>query len=154
MNLNKLIIVGRVTQEVELRTTQNGTQVATVNMATNRYSKGQDGQRQDQAEYHTVVLWQKLAELAGQYVSKGQLLLIEGRLQTRSWEGKDGIKRYKTEIVAEQMQFGPRSGESSSPSTPSRSNYQSPSAPPKGEEDVDPSESSKEEEISVDDIPF
>jgi len=110
MNLNKAFIIGRLTRDPEIKTTPNGHNVATFSLATNRFWNNQQGQRQESTEYHNIVAWGKLADIAGQYLKKGGLLMIEGRLQTRNWEGQDGVKRYRTEIVAESMQMGPRAG--------------------------------------------
>lgn len=107
MNLNKVLILGNVTRDPELRAMPNGGNVASLGIATNRTWKDKAGQKQQEAEFHNVVAFGKLADIIGQYAKKGALLLIEGRLKTQSWE-KDGIKRYKTEIIAENMQLGPR----------------------------------------------
>ena len=109
MNLNKVILIGRLTQDPETRSTPSGQTVATLRMATNRVWTNQGGQKQEAVEFHTIVAWGRLAEIAGQYMKKGGLAMIEGRLQTRSWVGQDNVKRYNTEIVAENLQMGPRS---------------------------------------------
>jgi single-strand DNA-binding protein len=111
MNLNKVLLIGRLTQDPETRSTPSGQTVTTIRMATNRtWTNQQTGQRQDAAEYHTVVAWGRLAEIATQYLKRGGLAMIEGRLQTRSWDDKaTGAKRYMTEVVAENLQLGPRS---------------------------------------------
>lgn len=101
-SINKCILLGNLTQDPEIRTTNNGTTVATVKMATNERFKGSDGQWQDRPEYHTVVVWQKLADVAAAYLKKGSKCYVEGRIQTRSWE-KDGVKRFTTEIVASDL---------------------------------------------------
>jgi len=103
MDLNKVQVIGRITQDIELRQTPNGQSVTTIAVATNRSWKDANGMKQEQAEFHNVVLWAKLAEIASQYLAKGRRVYIEGRLQTRSWEAQDGSKRYKTEIVGENM---------------------------------------------------
>jgi len=103
MDLNKVMIIGRLTADPEARTTPQGTAVANFSVATNRVWKDQQGQQQDQTEYHNVVAWRRLAEICSQYLSKGRQVYIEGHLQTRSWEGKDGQKRYRTEIIADNM---------------------------------------------------
>lgn len=108
MNLNKVILVGRLTKDPEGRTTPNGRAVTTFSVATNRVWTDAAGSKQEAAEYHNIVLWGRTAEVAVQYLSKGQEVLIEGRIQTRSWEGKDGIKRYTTEIIGDNMQMGSR----------------------------------------------
>lgn len=105
MNLNKVIIYGNLTRDPELRTLPSGGQVASLSVATNRTYKDKGGVKQEQTEFHNVVAFGKQAELLGQYVKKGKALLIEGRLQTRSWD-KDGVKQYRTEIIMEQFQFG------------------------------------------------
>lgn len=108
MNLNKVFIIGRLTQDPEVRSTQSGQSVATVRMATNRVWTDKSGQKQEGTEFHTVVAWGRLGEIAGQYLKKGGLAMFEGRLQTRSWVDQNNNKRYTTEIVAESLQLGPR----------------------------------------------
>ena len=109
MNYNKAIIVGRVTQDPEVRTTPGGQQVSSFSIATNRYWNDQSGQRQNKAEFHNIVAWGRLAEIAGQFLKKGSYVLIEGRIETRNWEDKNsGQRRYRTEIIAENLQLGPR----------------------------------------------
>lgn len=111
MNLNKVFIIGRLAADPETRTTQSGQAVATIRIATNRvWNDRQSGQKQEQVEFHSVVCWGGLADVAGKYLKKGQLAFFEGRLQTRSWQGNDGVKRYRTEIVAENLQLGPKAG--------------------------------------------
>ena len=109
MNLNKIFLVGRLTQDPETRTTSSGQMVCSFGLATNRIWNNQNKEKQKQTEFHNIVLWQRLAEIASQYLNKGSLVLIEGRIQTRSWEDQTGNKRYKTEVVAENIQMGPRS---------------------------------------------
>jgi len=109
MNFNKAIVVGRLTKDPEIRTTPNGQSVASIGVATSRVWNSNTGEKQEKTEFHSIVAWGKLAEICGQYLTKGQLVLFEGRLETRSWEGQDGIKRSKTEIIAENMQMGPKS---------------------------------------------
>src|SRR3989338_9893968 len=108
MNLNKIFIIGRLTQDPEVRSTQSGQSVTTLNMATNRVWNDKSGQKQESSEFHRVVAWGRLGEVAGQYLKKGGLAMIEGRLQTRSWTDQSNNKRYTTEIVAESLQLGPR----------------------------------------------
>ena len=104
MDLNKVMIIGRLTREPELRQTPNGSSVCQIGLATNYvYTNQQTGQKVEQVEYHNVVMWRKLAEIANQYLKKGQRVYIEGRLVTRSWDAQDGTKRSKTEIVADNM---------------------------------------------------
>lgn len=103
MNLNKAMIIGNVTRDPEVRQTANGASVATFSVATNFFWNDPAGQRQERVEFHNIVAWRKLAEICGQYLHKGSKVYIEGRLQTRDWVGKDGVKRYSTEIIAENM---------------------------------------------------
>jgi len=103
MDLNRAMLIGNLTRDPELRSTPTGRSVATVGLATNRVWKDANGQKQKQAEFHNIVFWGKLAETAGQYLKKGKKVYVEGRLQTRDWTGQDGIKRYRTEIVADSM---------------------------------------------------
>jgi len=146
MNLNKVIIVGNAVDAPEMRTTQSGQQVANLRVATNRMWKDAQGQRQKSSEFHGVVLWGRLAEIASQYLQKGSLVLIEGRLQTRSWEDSSGQKKYRTEIVAEAMQLGPRltSGQPTQESSLTEAS--------EGKEEIPVIE--ENEDIDVKDIPF
>ncbi len=108
MNLNKVLLIGRLTQDPEAKTTPSGQNVATLNMATNRVWNDASG-RKEATEFHRVVAWGKLGDIASNYLKKGALVMIEGRLQTRSWDDKtSGQKRYMTEIIAENLQMGPR----------------------------------------------
>jgi single-strand DNA-binding protein len=107
VNLNKVIIAGNLTRSPELRHTTNGTPVATFGMATNRAWTDERGDRQEEVEFHSITVFGKQAETASEYLRKGQLALIEGRLRTTSWE-TEGVKRYRTEVVAERIQFGPK----------------------------------------------
>ncbi len=110
MNLNKVYLIGRLTQDPEVRSTPSGQSVATIRMATTRVWNDQATRAKREAtEFHTIVAWGRLAEICSQYLKKGGLALFEGRLQTRSWDDKNtGAKRYVTEIIAESMQLGPR----------------------------------------------
>jgi single-strand DNA-binding protein len=108
--VNKVIIIGNLGRDPELRYTQNGTAVCQLNIATTR-TFTRNNERVDETEWHRVVVWSKQAESCNQFLSKGRQVYIEGRLQTRSYEDKDGVKRYSTEIVAETVQFlGGRDG--------------------------------------------
>lgn len=104
MDLNKVMIIGRLTRDPELRQTPNGASVCQLGLATNYvYTNQANGQKVEQVEYHNVVLWRKLAEIANQYLKKGRRVYIEGRLSTRSWDAQDGTKRSKTEIICDNM---------------------------------------------------
>ncbi|OGZ27071.1 MAG: single-stranded DNA-binding protein [Candidatus Nealsonbacteria bacterium RIFOXYB1_FULL_40_15] len=140
MNLNKAIVLGRVAQDPEARTTPSGQQVCNFTIVTNRIWS-QNGQKQQAAEFHNIVLWRRLAEIASQYLKKGGLVLVEGRIQTRSWQDKTGMKRYRTEIIGESMQLGPKVlGEQPTPQTK--------------EEEIPIIEEKEDGEINVEDIPF
>lgn len=113
MNLNKVFLIGRVTGDIQLRATPSNQSVANFSIATNRVWNDKNGQKQESTEFHNIVAWGRNAEIASQFLSKGSLVMIEGRLQTRSWEGNDGQKRKTTEIVCERLQLGPRNASSS-----------------------------------------
>ncbi|MDO8515939.1 MAG: single-stranded DNA-binding protein [bacterium] len=108
MNLNKVFIIGNLTADPELRQTPGGATVTTVGIATNRVWNDKAGAKQTEVEYHSVVIWGRQAEIVKQYLTKGSSIFIEGRLQTRNWDDKQGVKHWKTEVVCEQMQLGPR----------------------------------------------
>jgi single-strand DNA-binding protein len=108
MNLNKAFLIGNLTRDPETRALPSGQAVTTFSIATNRSWNDQSGKRQTVAEFHNIVAFGKLAEICKQYLSKGKMVYVEGRIQTRSWEGQDGIKKSRTEIVMENMQMGPR----------------------------------------------
>lgn len=151
MYLNKAFIIGNLTRDPELKALPSGTKVCSFGVATNRIYKDKDGVRQETAEYHNIVAFAKLSELAGQYLKKGQQVLVEGRIQTRSWE-TNGEKKYRTEIVADNVQFGSKVGiGSATKSTAGESNKpaDTESVESAGEKIDYPSE-----EINPDDIPF
>jgi single-strand DNA-binding protein len=102
-SVNKVILVGRLGKDPEVKYTQAGVPVARFTLATDESWKDQNGEKQQRTEWHNVVAWRKLAEICGQYLNKGKLVYVEGRLQTRSWEDKEGNKRYTTEIQADNM---------------------------------------------------
>lgn len=104
-SFNQVILIGNLARDPELRNTPSGQSVASFAVATNRVWTDAQGQQQEQADFHNIVAWGKLAELAEQYLSKGRRVMIVGRLQTRSWEGDDGKKNYRTEIVANEVNF-------------------------------------------------
>ena len=116
MNLNKVLLIGRLTQDPDSRSIPSGQNVTTIRMATNRVWKDPSGQRKDATEYHTVIAWGRLGDVAARYLKKGGLVMIEGRLQTRNWTDQSGIKKYITEIIAEGLQLGPRPAGSASES--------------------------------------
>ncbi|MFA5870734.1 MAG: single-stranded DNA-binding protein [Candidatus Paceibacterota bacterium] len=110
MNLNKVFIIGRLTNDPQLRNTPGGQSVASFSLATNRNWIAKNGQKQEEVQFHNIVVWGRQAEVASQFLKKGAMAFVEGRLQTRSWQDKSGQTRYTTEIVCERMQMGPRAG--------------------------------------------
>jgi single-strand DNA-binding protein len=104
-NLNKVMLIGRLGRDPEVRYTKSGSAVANIRMATTDFWKDRDGNRQERTEWHTVVAWGRLADLAQNYLKKGRLIYVEGRLQTRDWTDNQNVKRYATEIVANNIQF-------------------------------------------------
>ena len=150
MYFNRAIIIGNLTRDPELRSLPSGIQVATLSVATNRVWKDKNGAKQESTDYHNVVVFGRQAETTAQYLRKGASLLVEGRMQTRSWDDASGQKKYRTEVVADRIQFGPRSGGAGAPSAPtakaSKPNIQ----------DAPPAETIEypEENINIDDIPF
>ncbi len=158
MNVNKVILVGRLTRDPEIRTTPTGQSVATIGMATNNFWTDKSGQKQEKTEFHTVILWGRQAEIAGQYLTKGQELFIEGRLQTREYTAKDGSQRRVTEVVGENMQLGSRAGGApagqAAPRTPSSTPAANRNAAPAQEEEIPTINLDDEKEIKIEDVPF
>lgn len=161
MNLNKVFLIGNLTQDPDVRTTPGGQTVVTLRMATNRvWNDRETGQRQEKTEYHTVIAWRRLGEIAAKYLTKGGSVLIEGRLETRSWQDRStGEKRYRTEIIAEALQLGPRrerqafqerGAERAQETAPAA---EKPPSEKKPEEEL-PIIQEEEPEIDVKDIPF
>ncbi len=152
MYLNKVLLIGNLTRDPELKALPSGIKVTSASLATNRTWKDQNGARQEAVEYHNLVVFGKQAETLKQYAKKGTSLMIEGRLQTRSWE-TEGKKNYRTEIVVESFQFGPKSGGSTSSSSGSAT-LSDAEAPQKDSlPDLDTVEY-PDEEINLEDIPF
>ena len=150
MNLNKAFLIGNLTRDPEVKSLPSGTQVASFGIATNRVWKNQQGEKQEDAQFHNIVMFGKQAEIAGQYLTKGQSILIEGRIQTRNWDAQDGSKKSRTEIVAESFQFGPRKG-----NNPSFSGDQSPKASGDKKEELQTIEYPEDDnDIKSEDIPF
>lgn len=151
MDLNKVMLIGRVTQDPEVRTTPTGTAVANFSIATNLTWVDKQGQRQDKAEFHNIVAWRKLGEICGQYLRKGSKIYLEGRLETRSWDDQAGVRKYRTEVIADNMIMLDRKGETSG----SNVSYEAPlpQETPVINSPMNRGEST-EEEINVEDIPF
>ena len=142
------MIIGNLTRDPETRTTPNGQTVANFSIATSHVWKDAAGAKQEKPEYHNIVAWGKLAEICQQYLGKGRKVYVEGRLQTRDWEGQDGVKRYRTEIVAENMIMLDRAPEGSAPRATS------PSAQIPNSNNQIPKTNTPDDEIRVEDIPF
>ncbi len=163
MNLNKVYLVGRLTANPDLRTTQSGQQVCSFGLATDRvwYDKNTN-QKQEKAEFHNIVMWGRLAETANKYLSKGGLVLIEGRLQTRNWQDQSGVKKYRTEIIAENMQLGPRTAgqpnnagyKQAEPIKEEIPTIEENSMPQISSQEAETAINTQEEEIDVKNIPF
>ncbi len=163
MNVNKVILVGRLTRDPEVRNTPTGQTVATIGMATNNYWTDKSGNKQEKTEFHTVVLWGKVAEIAGQYLSKGQEAFIEGRLQTREYTDKQGVQRRVTEIIGETMQLGSRpqgatsQGGGNYQARPVASTAAAPSSASKPMEEEIPTinlDDEPREEVKLSEVPF
>ncbi len=149
MNLNKVIVIGNLAANPELRSTTSGQSVCNFRIATNRIWKDKEtGNTQKETEFHTVVAWGRLAEISSQYLTKGSLAMIEGRLRTRSWQDSSGAKHFRTEIVAERMQLGPRGAGKITPSE------KTPNETAEVKEEIPVIEEEPEGEINVKDIPF
>src|SRR3989304_6610301 len=149
MYFNRAIIIGNLTRDPELKSLPSGVQITTLGIATNRVWKDKNGAKQESTDYHNVVVFGRQAETTAQYLRKGSSVLIEGRMQTRSWDAPDGTKKYRTEVVGGRVQFGPR-----------RDNV-TPSAKGDLSKETDNQETPPadaieypEENINVDDIPF
>ncbi len=167
MNVNKVILVGRLTRDPEMRTTPTGQAVTTLSMATNNFWTDKSGTRQERTEFHNVVLWGRLAEVASQYLTKGQECFVEGRLQTREYTAKDGTERKTTEIIGESMQLGSRAQGNQGGSQGQSGGYNRPAAAPAAprraqeqpnvpvEEEIPTINLDDEkEEIKIEDVPF
>jgi len=148
MYLNKAILIGNLTRDPELKAIASGNKVCTFSIATNRTYKDSNGVRQEKTDYHNIVVWGKTAENVATYMKKGSQILVEGRMETRSWDdAATNTKKYRTEIIADTVQFGAKGTTGGSSQAPSHA----PTA--KKEEEIDTIEY-PEEQINVEDIPF
>jgi single-strand DNA-binding protein len=150
--VNKAILIGRLGRDPEMRYTATGTAVVTFSIATNHFAKDQSGNNTDQTEWHNIVAFGRTAEVAGEYLTKGRLVFIEGRLQTRSWDDQNGQKKYKTEIVCTNLQLLGGRGEGTG-ETPEENQSEVPETTTKSKtsKKTDKTPSEPEEE---DDLPF
>ena len=157
MYLNRVYLIGNLTQDPEVKSLPSGSSVTNFGLATNRTYSDQSGNKQESTEYHNVVAYGKQADIIAQYLKKGSMMMIEGRLQTRSWEAQDGQKKYKTEIIIENFQMGPKG--SSTGSSSGKSYGGGSSAPqnrrqaPQQQEEL-PTVDLDEDEIDLEEIPF
>ena len=150
MYLNRAIIIGNLTRDPELKTLPSGISITSFGVATNRIWKDKNNQKQESTDFHNIVVFGRQAETAAQYLRKGASVLVEGRIQTRSWDAPDGAKKYRTEIVADRIQFGPKRDGGNTAATPMSA---------KGEVGVPTSDENvgieyPEDNVNVDDIPF
>lgn len=152
MYLNRAMVIGNLTRDPEIKALPSGIKVCSFSVATNRVWKDKSGAKQESVDYHNIVVFGRQAETAGQYLKKGSNVLVEGRMQTRSWDAADGQKKYRTEIIADRVQFGSRPGTGSAPSQSAKG-----AAPADASgKDVPGGDviDYPEEEINPDDIPF
>ncbi|NQU77774.1 single-stranded DNA-binding protein [Candidatus Falkowbacteria bacterium] len=160
MDLNKAMIIGRLTRDPETRTIPSGQTVTSFSLATNRVWKNAQGQKQEAVDYHNIVAWRKLAEICSQYLRKGSKIYIEGRIQTRSWDGQDGVKRYRTEIVADNMimldskSSAPQSNAPVAPPSQHASPEQIPEIQVADDSPTTTPSSPDTEEVNVEEVPF
>lgn len=150
MDLNKVMIIGRLTRDPESRTIPSGQTVTTFSVATSRqWTDKQTNEKKSQTEFHNVVAWRRLAEICAQYLKKGRQVYVEGHLQTRSWDDPSGVKKYRTEVVADNLiMLGNKGDAVAAVAAPTRSDEDDGSTLPP------PTPSESEETISVEDIPF
>ncbi|MDD5145068.1 MAG: single-stranded DNA-binding protein [Candidatus Pacebacteria bacterium] len=144
MNLNKVFIIGRLTRNPEVKALPSGQSVTSFGMATDNYYTDKSGQKQQQTEFHNIVAFGRLADIAAQYLTKGSLALIEGRIKTRTWQDPNGVQKSRTEITAERLQLGPKPASASRDELPQT----------KEESHTEDIPVIEENDIDVKDIPF
>ena len=154
MFINKVIIIGNLTRDPEMKALPSGGKVTSFSVATNRVWKDQSGKRQEASDYHNIVVFGRQAETCAQYLKKGSQAFVEGRLQTRSWDGQDGKKQYRTEVVADRVQFGTRTGGTTGGSQ--TGTYQRPESPSMPEQSIPELEEINypDDDLNPEDIPF
>jgi single-strand DNA-binding protein len=153
MNLNKAMIIGNLTRDPEMRTTPSGQNVTSFSVATNFTWTDTAGQQQKKTEFHNIVAWRKLAEICAQYLKKGSKMYAEGRLQTTDWTGQDGVKKYRTEIVLDNMIMLDKAGSNNAATGNSNFSAKTP-ANNQAKEELPVINADEEEEIRVENIPF
>lgn len=157
-SLNRATILGNVTRDPEMRTTATGQAVCTIGVATNYQWTDAQGQKQERVEFHNIVAWRKLAEIVGQYVRKGSKVYVEGRIQTRDWQDQQGVKRYRTEIIADNLIMLDKKGTGPAGAAPMMAAASpaasAPSEPIIQVEDAPTPTPAPEEEVKIEDVPF
>lgn len=153
MFFNKAIIIGNVTRDPEIKALPSGAKVTSLSLATNRVWKDANGAKKEQTDFHNIVVFGRQAETVAQYIKKGGMLMVEGRIQTRSWDDKDGKKQYRTEIVADRVQFGPKAGATSGAANFTGSGDAQDMRAPQAPKDADVIEY-PDDDINAEDIPF
>ena len=159
MDLNKAMLIGRLTRDPESRTTPQGATVTNFGLATGRVWKDDQGVTQERTELHNMVAWRRLAEICAQYLSKGRQVYIEGHLQTRSWEGQDGKKNYRTEVVADNMIMLGNRPDTSNATPAAADSAEQKTVEPTPAKEPEPAQVAapatvSDEEIRIEDIPF
>ncbi len=156
MYLNKAFVYGNLTRDPELKNLPSGAAVCSFSVATNRVWMDKDRNKQEQVEFHNIVVFGRQAETAAQYLRKGSSVLIEGRIVTRSWDGQDGKKNYRTEIVADRVQFGPRAGNTGGGAPRDEGGVSGAKGPAKKDQEMDSIQypDAESEGINPEDIPF
>jgi single-strand DNA-binding protein len=159
MNLNKIFLIGRLTRDPESRALPSGQTVSNFGLATNRIWTNPDTkEKQEQTEFHNIVAFGRLADICNQYLSKGSLIMIEGRIQTRSWQNQDGDTKYRTEVITESMQMGPRGGQAGKTAKQTKSETKTEKVEEiQVDESGEPSSakaSEDKDEVKSEDIPF
>jgi single-strand DNA-binding protein len=148
MNLNKVFLIGRLTRDPESRALPSGQAISSFGLATNRVWTNQEThEKQEQTEFHNIVAFGKLADICNQYLTKGSLVMTEGRLQTRNWQGQNGETKYRTEIVAERLQMGPKMAQKEEKETKKQQESEK-------LEEIQVDEEPPADEIKTEDIPF
>ncbi len=146
MYLNKAILIGNLTRDPEVKSLPSGIKVTSFSVATNRVWKDKNGVKQENVDYHNIVVFGRQAEIVGQYLKKGSSCLVEGRMQTRSWDDASGVKKYRTEVIGDRIQFGPRPA--------GTGNYNPPAPMEEDNKKAMDTIEYPEEEINPEDIPF
>lgn len=154
MSLNRVQLIGNLTRDPEMKQIPGGQVVTSFGIATNFTWTSKAGEKQSKTEFHNIVVWGKLAEICGQYLRKGSKTYVEGRLQTRDWEGEDGVKRYRTEVIADNMIMLDRKGGEAPDAERSAKGISSKSESSEEFSDMTAPASASEGEVKIDDLPF